>query len=421
MDHKERYLVGAFQALQQSTLEDLLSGLTIQRIAGRTHLSAQHFNDHCGPKAEFEAEMLRRSGTRSSDDGLPVHEEIQRLYRRLANRDPGVVDAIRNAAYRNLRGTQDAVASGHKMLMYLAMLAAPNDEKTREILSDAHERRAGQLAGMYDGALVALGRETIDELAHGPRTLFTVIAALADGLVLRSRIDPSFDAARLFADVIVPLIFGLTRPAGEDPLGWPDRFSPTRENSGDGSNGNDVRVLPESEATYAAVIDALGAEERAKGRSTVDIASLHGHAERRHLNPSEHALALRGEVMRLVGDGWTLRRLTTIRTPERLDQEEKNMELIAKTCKRPAVEVRALTVESLPLFAPIVVGRRLAVLGLEDPQEFGAGSGLMLTGRAADLCAAYFEDLWNDERCIRLRTRAGVRQEGLREAREAIV
>jgi hypothetical protein len=364
--------------------------------------------------------MLRRSGTRAPNDGLAVHDEVQRLYRRLADRDPGVVDAIRNAAYRNLRASQDVAAAGHKMLMYLAMLAAPNDGRARDTLNSAYKRRLAQLEGMYDGALVALDRETIDDLTGGPRTLATVIAALADGLLLRSRFDQTLDAARVFADVIVPLVFGLTRHADEAHLGWLDRFSPISQHRTGARDRDDVRVLSGSEATYAAVIDALGAEERANGVSTIDIASLHGHAERRHLDPSEHALALRSEVMRLVGAGWTLRRLTTIRTARRLAQEEENMELIGKTRDRPRVEVRAITAESLPLFAPITVGRRIAVLGLEDPQEFGAGSGLLLTGSAAELCVAYFQDLWDDERCVRLRTRAGIRQEGLDHVRESI-
>jgi hypothetical protein len=94
--------------------------------------------------------------------------------------------------------------------------------------------------------------------------------------------------------------------------------------------------------------------------------------------------------------------------------------LFEQTCEHPAVEVRVLVGESWPLFAPIIVGRRVAVLGLEDPQEFGAGSGLELSGRAADVCAGYFEDLWNDERCIRLRTLAGTRTEGIKTVRQAL-
>ena len=422
MSHRDEYLDGALRALEVSTLDDLLAGLTIQRIAGLAHLPAKHFNEHCGARSSFLAELLRRSIAQLDRDDS-IHEEIQRLYRRMANRDPAVIDAIRDAAERNLRAshTTDPTTPGAKVLTSLAMLAAPNDGPVQEALRAFHDQRMKQLEGMYEGVLVALGREPLAELSGGTTSLAIVIAALADGLVLRGRVDPTLDPARVFADAVIPLFLGLTRDVAEPEPDWAARLgSASTSEYADFQTPSAVRALSGSEETYAAVIGALHAHERSGDHHSIDIASLHGHAERRHLDPSAQALALRSEVLRLVGEGWTLRRLTSIRSLRRLAQEEEGLALFEGTCEHPAVEVRVLVGESLPLFAPIIVGRRVAVLGLEDPQEFGAGSGLELSGRAADVCAGYFDDLWNNERCIRLRTLAGTKAEGIKTVRQAI-
>ena len=361
--------------------------------------------------------MVARSLTRLADDGDAVHEEIQRLQGPLRERDPKLVDQIRAAAYRNLTVSNDPVKRGQRTLTFLAMLAAANDQDIRKDVGAFLERRASQYAGMYDGVLAALEREPINELEHGSKTLAIVIAALADGLSLRRRVDETFDHARVFADVIIPIFVGLSRSTDEPQPDWVRRLSGTERPT---PSADGVRTLNGPEQTYSAVIDALHAAEHLTGASTIDLASLHGNSERRHLDPSEAALMFRAEVVRLVGQGWTLRRLTTIRTRRRLEQERDGLAVFQKSCRRPVIEVRAIVSESLPLFAPIVIGGDVAILGLEDPHEFGAGAGLELRGSAAQLCAAYFKDLWDDERCIRLRTRAGIRSDGFLRAQSAI-
>jgi hypothetical protein len=173
--------------------------------------------------------------------------------------------------------------------------------------------------------------------------------------------------------------------------------------------------------TYDAAIAALREAEQAGGRREIDIASLQGHAEHRHLEPASDALRLKAEVTRLVEAGWSLRRVATVSSVERLEQLHEEMVQLERDSARPLTELRAFVTDSLPLLAPMVVGGWIAIAGLEARNEFGIASGLELRDpHAVALCAEYFQMLWDDERAIRLRTPAGIRGEGFERARRDI-
>lgn len=164
--------------------------------------------------------MLRRLELRPDPTARKTWEEVQRILRPLSRRELGVLDSVRTIAYQNIDDALDPTIEGQLVLGLLVAIAAPHDDQARAAVQAEYDTMTDQLEAMYDGALIALERETIDELPDGSRTLAMLITAIVDGLLLRARIDPDLDAPRLFADAIVPLIIGLTRHRDDPQPDW---------------------------------------------------------------------------------------------------------------------------------------------------------------------------------------------------------
>lgn len=165
------------------------------------------------------------------------------------------------------------------------------------------------------------------------------------------------------------------------------------------------------EALYNAAIQAV---RNARTVPTeMDIAALHGHAERRDVAQSPLGKALMDAMWERVAQGWRLRRVVSISTQERLQRELGLIEHIDEY-GQTRLEVRVLVTDSVPVLAPLVIGRSVAFLAAEDPRDFGAYEGLMFRDEdSVAFCVRYFESLWHDDRAIRLRTQAGLRSDGL--------
>ena len=77
--------------------------------------------------------------------------------------------------------------------------------------------------------------------------------------------------------------------------------------------------------------------------------------------------------------------------------------------------------DSVPVLAPLIIGRSVAFLAAEDPRDFAAYEALMFRDEnSIAFCVRYFESLWTDDRAIRLRTQAGLRPDGLERIRDQL-
>jgi hypothetical protein len=143
----------------------------------------------------------------------------------------------------------------------------------------------------------------------------------------------------------------------------------------------------------------------------MDIAALHGHAERRDLGQSQEILSLREAMLDRVAEGWRLRRIVSVATRAVLERELAVIADVEARINEPQLEVRALVTDSVPILAPLIIDGRCAILATEDPGRFGAYEGIVFTDIATiDLCQRYFDSLWSDERAIRVRTPGGLRE-----------
>jgi uncharacterized protein (TIGR02391 family) len=181
---------------------------------------------------------------------------------------------------------------------------------------------------------------------------------------------------------------------------------------------NDIGVITSPDTLYRIASDAIWNAGDRPG--TLDIAALHGHAERREVAQSELSRALMEAMLARVAQGWRLRRIVSITTEARLERE---LAIISRIDGGGSarVEVRVLVTDSVPVLAPLVIGESMAFLAAEDPRDFGVYESLLFRDRdSVAFCARYFDSLWNDDRAIRLRTQGGLRPDGLQRVRRAI-
>jgi len=193
-----------------------------------------------------------------------------------------------------------------------------------------------------------------------------------------------------------------------------DRGDITERLAPDGS----TIVLASPQELYDAATRAV---KNARGVPlAMDMAALHGHAERREVAQSSLSKALMDVMLARVAQGWRLRRVVSITTEARLRRE---LETIGRIDERgqARMEVRVLVTDSVPVLAPLIIGRTVAFLAAEDPRDFGAYETLMFTDAdSIAFCMRYFESLWTDDRAVRLRTQAGLRRDGIERIRDQL-
>jgi uncharacterized protein (TIGR02391 family) len=181
-----------------------------------------------------------------------------------------------------------------------------------------------------------------------------------------------------------------------------------------------TRVFSSPEEVYKAATRAVSTVN--SPHRTLDIAALHGHAERREIAQSPFSLTLMEAMLARVREGWRLRRAVSITSDARLDRELQLIQRLDEFPDRCRAEVRIFVTDSVPVLAPLIIERSIVFLGAEDPRDFGASEGLMITGEAGvAFCERYFESLWTDDRAVRIRTQAGLRQEGLERVRNEMM
>lgn len=101
-----------------------------------------------------------------------------------------------------------------------------------------------------------------------------------------------------------------------------------------------------------------------------------------------------------------VRFLVTVANRRRLDGEIERLERYEDA---PQFEARAVeAIDSLPMIVPLIVGDDV-LLATDDQRMYRVNESIHLSGPGvARWAAAYFDTLWDDSRCVRVRTPSGL-------------
>jgi AcrR family transcriptional regulator len=219
---RERLLDAGIELFAELPPAALFGGLSVSALARRGRTTRATFYHHWPTLdayfTDLAAHAFDRYGPWQLDPG-----------RRLPNfLDPATsrIDALRAAA----AGELEAAAANPTFAMRLILAANVDDPAIVPLLRTFHRER--------DEAAVEVTRFLWGLWHRAPRAPFTYASiaalwtALIDGLAMRQRIDPDFDAGGLFGAVAVALLPGTSRDLDEqaDLVQWAstiDRFPTT--------------------------------------------------------------------------------------------------------------------------------------------------------------------------------------------------
>jgi hypothetical protein len=294
---------------------------------------------------------------------------------------------------------ENAEATGREVA-YLLALAANHSGAFTELFVDHDEALAEIYRDAYEGFIRVFGRRWAD--GDDYRSARDAIDAYLEGVAIKRRSGVAVTDEAV-AGVVARIFLSFSVAAGD-----PAAASPFLILADDRSSDHGLPV-----SGYRAVLDAIEATSaRRSSARTVDIAALHGTREDRALRPSSDAKALRDRLMELVAAGWRIRRLVAINSPGRLEDEEA---WIASLPRGAEVEVRALPLTGAPMLAPLIIAGESAFLATDSGSSYGVDRVLALRSAASRRFGTeYFDQLWDDERAVRLRTLTGPRPAAFR-------
>jgi hypothetical protein len=310
----------------------------------------------------------------------------------------------------------DEETRARERMYYLALTLADNEAEIREELARGYQDFRDNYAPAYKAFLEATHRRIASDTTE--TALRQALGALMEGFTAHQRIGVGIPED-VVADAVMRVFLGYTvgpgeatRTVEEQALGRP---APVK-----GSRGPlDGIVHHTGESLYEAAIEAI--EALTDPEAEIGLCSLHGHRGQRHGGRSEREDALRSAIEDHAGAGGVLNRLATYLSPDRLDQDLKEIESLCTRVPGARVEARALVIDTPPVLAPLLVGEEVAFLARDDHHLHGVDGGIEIRGsHGLQMCALAFRDLWQDHRSEWIWTKAGPYTEGIQNTRERL-
>jgi hypothetical protein len=185
-----------------------------------------------------------------------------------------------------------------------------------------------------------------------------------------------------------------------------------------------VRVFATRDALYSAVTSTITELGSFPGEDRrIFHAAFHSQSDRLPDPPSAALRAfdeLYKECVMSSGVGsWKVQVLFNISTERRLDAI---VQRISDWEDAEDFEVRCFVLPgSLPNLSPMVIGKRCTFLAIDDPRYYRVRKGLSITGEyVTQQFLAYLEEIWRDDRTIKIRSETGLQENEVERARNMI-
>lgn len=420
---REAFLAGAFKLIAQDAyLHDL--ALKVNAIADLAGVNRREFRELwasvpalCEALYGAQVDAIVKVAGENATDYADVMVQLEQ------GNMSALRPALRIALLRDLGDyeTHDAgwEVKGRERLYWLGVALADRSSASGEIdlqrlLQETHDRVEGIYADVYRGMAALSDRTPIDEDRNaGFRRVQLAVSALLDGYVLRRRLGQEIPQDDI-VDAVIRLFFILTRPIGESAVDVDAELqagADRRLGRDPGPSQPRLQVAESVEDAYALAIETLEEAHRFTSPSIIRRASFHGRSPTSIQSQSYEAKRLETVTEEMLADRWQLRRLIAIHDYDHLQAEKQAAKQLAKEGARrkgeergspAAVEVRGLVAHPMPQFVPLIVGERVALLGLDDRFHNVTGKAIALDDHAATaVCIAQFDELWNDRRRTR--------------------
>ncbi len=200
-DSRRELIEAGVALVMEQRWQDVQASVSTRAITERAGVTTGSFFHHFRSRAHFARVLADRFAELWEANTQRVVREVEELA------------AVGDGA--GLTGQDRAMSALQHLLWATREQPLGDDESVTggAVLREAYRSLAEAVVPAYADATRALGREmlppfTVDDLA-------VILAAFADGLLMRSGVDPDGVRDDLFADLVSALVIALTRPVSE--------------------------------------------------------------------------------------------------------------------------------------------------------------------------------------------------------------
>jgi AcrR family transcriptional regulator len=331
---RERLLDAGVELFAELPPADLFGGLTVSALARRGQTTRATFYHHWPTLDAYFADLAAHAFAKYSVWQLESERQL-----------PSFLDPAnsRSATLRAASATELDIAASNPAFAMRLILAANVDDPTIVPILQRFHRERDQAAEEVTGFLWGLWHRE----PRPPFTFASVAAlwtALVDGLAMRKRIDPDFDAGGLFGDVAVALLPATSRGLGEQAGldQWTssiDRF-PTSATASSGLTPSAMTPQQRGELG-AAVLRAAFALLEERAWTEISMSDLAAEAQVDDVAVFD-AFGSKAGVAALVLSQFTHRRIVDLRPlPDPIDHLRQVMRTLRSVIREHRVLARA--------------------------------------------------------------------------------
>jgi len=204
---RDDLLDAGIELLQEVAPEVMLRALTVRAVARRTNRSTGAFYHYWGTQEEYVHDLIRHLlRPEQMLDADPLGDELARL-------DGSVLDASTIARLFDRYASQ--MADDPTMRTMLLLWSLPDEDgQVRSALRDVYRRYQRETSDAYERIVAGTQAELIAGVSFDD--VAAMLAAMADGVALRRRVDPDSLPSGAVDAMVHALLASLLAPRGSD-------------------------------------------------------------------------------------------------------------------------------------------------------------------------------------------------------------